>query len=66
MEGVVKFFNEEKGYGFVKCEDGGKDCFLHHTDIKMEGFRKVSEGQRVEFDIAETERGRKAQNCVPL
>jgi CspA family cold shock protein len=47
--GTVKWFNETKGYGFISPDDGGKDCFVHHSDIKMEGFRVLKEGQKVSF-----------------
>ena len=60
-EGVVKWFNDKKGYGFIAREEG-KDLFVHHTSIDMGGFRTLSEGDRVSFDINETERGPEAKN----
>ena len=60
-EGVVKWFNDKKGYGFIAREEG-KDLFVHHTSIDMSGFRTLSEGDRVSFDINETERGPEAKN----
>jgi len=49
--GVVKWFNEAKGYGFITRDSGGKDVFVHHTAIVMEGFRTLNEGDRVEFEV---------------
>ena len=63
--GKVKWFNDQKGYGFITPEDGGKDLFVHHTDIQAEGFRTLSEGQAVEFEIAESEKGPKATQVRP-
>lgn len=60
-EGVVKWFNDKKGYGFIAREEG-KDLFVHHTSIEMTGFRTLAEGDRVSFDINETERGPEAKN----
>jgi CspA family cold shock protein len=48
--GTVKWFNDAKGFGFITPENGDKDCFVHHTAIKMDGFRTLAEGERVEFD----------------
>jgi CspA family cold shock protein len=62
MVGKVKWFNEEKGYGFITPDDGGKDVFVHHSDINMEGFRKLEEGQKVECDVVNAEKGKKATN----
>jgi len=60
-EGQVKWFNEKKGYGFIQ-QDGGKDLFVHYTAIQGEGFRTLTEGQRVRFEIEETDKGPKAKN----
>ncbi|MBI5969296.1 MAG: cold-shock protein [Deltaproteobacteria bacterium] len=60
-EGQVKWFNEKKGYGFIQ-QDGGKDLFVHFTAIQGEGFRTLTEGQRVRFEIEETDKGPKAKN----
>lgn len=57
MQGIVKWFNEEKGYGFITPEGGGKDLFVHHSAIQMEGFRKLDEGQKVSFNIGEGKKG---------
>ncbi|MFN3740804.1 MAG: cold-shock protein [Thermodesulfovibrionales bacterium] len=64
-EGKVKWFNEAKGFGFIQ-QDNGPDVFVHYTSIKGNGFRTLSEGQRVQFDIEEGERGPKAINVVKL
>lgn len=54
--GTVKWFNAEKGYGFIS-QDGGKDVFVHHSHIDMDGFRTLREGETVEFDVEETPKG---------
>jgi cold shock protein len=65
VQGVVKWFNAEKGYGFIQVE-GGNDVFVHYTAINGEGFRTLEEGQRVEFDIVEGQRGPQAANVTKL
>jgi CspA family cold shock protein len=60
--GVVKWFNGEKGYGFIARDSGEKDVFVHFSAIKAEGFRTLREGQRVEFEVAEGDKGPQAQN----
>ncbi|HEY3315494.1 MAG TPA: cold shock domain-containing protein [Bacillota bacterium] len=64
MLGKVKWFNAEKGYGFIEREDGGGDVFVHFSAIQMEGFKTLTEGERVEFDIVEGARGPQAANVV--
>lgn len=64
--GTVKWFNNEKGFGFIQPDDGGKDLFVHHTAIQMRGMRTLTEGQRVEFEAGEGPKGPKAENVVPL
>ena len=64
-EGVVKWFNDKKGYGFIAREEG-KDLFVHHTSVDMPGFRTLSEGDRVSFDINETDRGPEAKNVKKI
>ncbi|KUK91572.1 MAG: cold-shock DNA-binding protein family [Marinimicrobia bacterium 46_43] len=60
--GVVKWFNGEKGYGFIQRDNGEKDVFVHFSAINAEGFRTLREGQRVEFEVAEGDKGPQAQN----
>jgi cold shock protein len=62
--GTVKWFNSEKGYGFIAREerDGGRDLFVHYSDIEMDGFRSLEEGQQVEFNVANGPKGPQAQN----
>ncbi|RME62726.1 MAG: cold-shock protein [Nitrospirae bacterium] len=64
-EGKVKWFNETKGYGFIQRDDG-QDFFVHYTAIQEEGFKTLTEGQRVSFDVVETEKGPKATNVVKI
>jgi CspA family cold shock protein len=64
--GTVKWFNDAKGFGFITPENGAKDCFVHHTAIQAEGYKSLTEGQRVEFDIVEGQKGPAAQNVVKL
>lgn len=62
MRGKVKWFDTKKGYGFIEKEDGSGDVFVHYTAIKQEGFKNLEEGQEVEFDIVEGDRGPQAEN----
>jgi cold shock protein len=64
--GIVKWFNDSKGFGFVTPDDGSKDCFVHHSAIQSSGFRTLAEGARVEFDIVQGEKGPAAENVVTL
>lgn len=61
--GKVKWFNAEKGYGFITSEDG-KDIFVHYSSIQADGFRSLEEGQTVSFEVVESDRGQQASNVV--
>ncbi|HEX2047151.1 MAG TPA: cold shock domain-containing protein [Acidimicrobiales bacterium] len=63
--GTVKFFNSEKGYGFISREQGD-DVFVHYSNIEGRGYRSLEEGQRVEFDVAPGRKGEEAQNVRPI
>jgi cold shock protein len=65
-KGKVKWFNDQKGYGFITPDDGNKDCFVHHSAIQGEGFKSLSEGQDVEFKIEDGPKGPQATNVVKL
>lgn len=65
MQGKVKWFNQEKGYGFIEVE-GQKDIFVHYTAIQQEGFKTLKEGENVEFDVVEGQKGPQAANVVKL
>jgi CspA family cold shock protein len=64
-QGTVKWFKNEKGFGFI-AQDGGEDVFVHHSSIKSEGFRTLNEGDRVEFDVVQGDKGLKAENVVKI
>jgi CspA family cold shock protein len=64
--GTVKWFNDEKGFGFITPDDGSKDCFVHHSAIQAQGFKSLQEGQRVEFDVVDRDKGRAAENVIKL
>lgn len=64
--GTVKWFNDAKGFGFITQDGGGEDVFVHHTGIQTDGFRTLSENQKVEFDVQRGPKGLQAQNVRPL
>ncbi|MBS5114681.1 MAG: cold-shock protein [Erysipelotrichaceae bacterium] len=64
--GKVKMFNKEKGFGFIIMDGGDKDVFFHYSQIVQEGFKTIDEGQLVEFDLVEGDRGLQAHNVVKL
>ena len=64
--GTVKWFNESKGYGFITPDDGSKDIFVHFSAIKVDGFKKLTEGQAVTFEIEQSPKGVQATNVVPV
>jgi CspA family cold shock protein len=62
--GTVKWFNDSKGFGFITPEDGSRDCFVHHSAIQSDGFRSLAEGENIEFDMVEGEKGPAAENVT--
>ncbi len=62
IQGTVKWFNPSKGFGFITRDDGEKDCFVHHSAIQGSGFKTLNEGERVEFDVVQGEKGPAAEN----
>lgn len=65
MKARVKWFNNEKGYGFIE-RDGEEDIFIHYSNIETDGYKSLHEGQMVEFDLVKTDKGYQAQNIKPL
>ncbi len=64
--GTVKWFNDQKGFGFITPEGGAKDCFVHHSAIQGNGFKTLTVGERVEFDVVQGQKGPAAENVVRL
>lgn len=64
--GTVKWFNDTKGFGFIAPDDGGKDVFVHQSTIESQGFRSLSEGDKVKFEVIEDTKGRKATKVCKL
>lgn len=65
-QGTVKWFNAEKGYGFISVDGASDEVFVHHSAIQMEGYRSLEEGNRVEFDIVQADKGAQAENVQRL
>ena len=64
--GTVKWFNATKGFGFIAPEDGSADVFVHHSDIDVQGYRELTEGQKVEFNVEAGQKGPKAAKVRPV
>ena len=64
--GTVKWFNDDKGFGFITPDEGGKDLFVHHTGINSDGFRSLTEGSKVSFEAQAGDKGPKAVNVTPI
>lgn len=65
-KGTVKWFNDQKGFGFITPADGSGDCFVHHNSIQAEGFKSLAEGAEVEFDVVQGAKGPAAENVVAV
>ncbi|MFC1636511.1 cold-shock protein [Planctomycetota bacterium] len=63
--GTVKWFNSSKGFGFINPDDGGEDLFVHHSEIKTDGYASLDEGQKVEFEVGQGKKGPCATNVIP-
>jgi len=64
-KGTVKWFNADKGFGFIAPDDGGDDLFVHHSEIRTNGYASLNEGQKVEFQVGQGRKGPCATNVVP-
>jgi CspA family cold shock protein len=65
-QGIVKWFNDSKGFGFITPDEGGNDLFVHHTSIVAEGFKSLAEGQRVEYNVGRGPKGENATDVVAI
>jgi CspA family cold shock protein len=64
--GTVKWFNDQKGFGFITLDGGEKDCFVHFSAIQGDGFKSLAEGERVEFDVVQGQKGPAAENVTKI
>ena len=65
-QGTVKWFNEEKGYGFISPDEGGEDLFVHHSGIAGEGYKSLEEGEKVTYEAAQGRKGMQAENVTKV
>jgi cold shock protein len=65
-QGTVKWFNAEKGFGFISRAGGDKDCFVHHSAIQGDGYKSLDEGEQVEFDVVQGQKGPAAENVTRI
>ncbi len=65
-EGIVKWFDAKKGFGFIEPDDASEDVFVHYSALKMDGFKDLQEGQRVSFEVEDSDKGMRAANVSPL
>ena len=63
--GTVKWFNADKGFGFISPADGGEDLFVHHSEVRAQGYASLDEGQRVDFEVGQGKKGPCATNVIP-
>ncbi len=66
MQGTVKWFNSEKGYGFIQPDDGSADVFVHYSEIQVNGYKTLDENQRVEYEVGQGQKGPQAQTVSPV